>query len=148
MFAVLALLWGLTSRGHEPAYRRSSRLYVTGTAVCAVILVVGSAARRRRSNAKARDITVLPSGHDAGVIATNRSWPSTGKGRAPLRREDLNPPRRRYYWASLRTRPAGAGMPWPGQKWWLAGTGAEGGFPYGFRSGVRVKPSARGAPGG
>ncbi|SEL28545.1 low temperature requirement protein A [Streptacidiphilus jiangxiensis] len=42
LFAVLALLWGLASRGDEPEYRRSSRLYVTGTAVCAVVLVVSS----------------------------------------------------------------------------------------------------------
>ncbi|RAG85939.1 hypothetical protein DN069_09180 [Streptacidiphilus pinicola] len=42
LFAVLALLWGLASRGDEPEYRRPSRLFVTGTAVCAVVLAVGS----------------------------------------------------------------------------------------------------------
>jgi low temperature requirement protein LtrA len=38
LFAVLALLWGLAARGDRPEYRRSSRMYVTGTAACAVLL--------------------------------------------------------------------------------------------------------------
>ncbi|MFF7633161.1 low temperature requirement protein A [Kitasatospora sp. NPDC008050] len=38
LFAVLAVLWLLASRGDRPQYRRSSRLFVTGTACCAVIL--------------------------------------------------------------------------------------------------------------
>jgi low temperature requirement protein LtrA len=38
LFAVLAVLWGLAARGDRPEYRRSSRMYVTGTAVCAVLL--------------------------------------------------------------------------------------------------------------
>jgi low temperature requirement protein LtrA len=38
LFAVLALLWLLASRGDRPEYRRPSRLFVTGTAVCAVVL--------------------------------------------------------------------------------------------------------------
>lgn len=42
LFAVLAALWGLAARGDRPEYRRSSRVYVTGTAACAVLLV-GSA---------------------------------------------------------------------------------------------------------
>jgi low temperature requirement protein LtrA len=39
LFAVLALLWLLAARGDRPEYRRSSRLFVTGTAGCAVLLV-------------------------------------------------------------------------------------------------------------
>jgi low temperature requirement protein LtrA len=38
LFAVLALLWVLAARGDRPEYRRSSRLFVTGTAACAVAL--------------------------------------------------------------------------------------------------------------
>jgi low temperature requirement protein LtrA len=38
LFAVLALLWLLAARGDRPEYRRSSRLFVTGTAACAVLL--------------------------------------------------------------------------------------------------------------
>jgi low temperature requirement protein LtrA len=39
LFAVLALLWLLAARGDPPGYRRPSRLFVTGTAACAVLLV-------------------------------------------------------------------------------------------------------------
>jgi low temperature requirement protein LtrA len=42
LFAVLALLWLLASRGDSPEYRRSSQLFVSGTAACAVLLA-GSA---------------------------------------------------------------------------------------------------------
>ena len=42
LFAVLALLWLLAARGDSPEYRRSSRLFVSGTAACAVLLA-GSA---------------------------------------------------------------------------------------------------------
>ena len=38
LFAVLAVLWLLAARGDAPGYRRSSRLYVTGTAACAGLL--------------------------------------------------------------------------------------------------------------
>ena len=38
LFAVLAVLWLLAARGDRPEYRRSSRLYVAGTATCAVLL--------------------------------------------------------------------------------------------------------------
>ena len=38
LFAVLAVLWLLAARGDRPEYRRSSRLFVTGTAACAVLL--------------------------------------------------------------------------------------------------------------
>src|SRR5258706_7958004 len=38
LFAVLALLWLLAARGDRPEYRRPSRLFVTGTAACAVLL--------------------------------------------------------------------------------------------------------------
>jgi low temperature requirement protein LtrA len=38
LFAVLAVLWGLAARGDRPTYRRSSRMYVAGTAACAVLL--------------------------------------------------------------------------------------------------------------
>jgi low temperature requirement protein LtrA len=38
LFAVLAVLWLLASRGDRPEYRRPSRLFVTGTAACAVVL--------------------------------------------------------------------------------------------------------------
>ena len=38
LFAILAVLWLLAARGDSPEYRRSSRLYVTGTAGCAVLL--------------------------------------------------------------------------------------------------------------
>jgi low temperature requirement protein LtrA len=38
LFAVLAALWLLASRGDRPEYRQSSRRFVAGTASCAVIL--------------------------------------------------------------------------------------------------------------
>src|SRR5215470_12678435 len=38
LFAVLAGLWLLAARGDRPEYRRPSRLFVTGTAACAVLL--------------------------------------------------------------------------------------------------------------
>jgi low temperature requirement protein LtrA len=38
LFAVLAVLWLLAARGDRPEYRRSSRLFVAGTAACAVLL--------------------------------------------------------------------------------------------------------------
>jgi low temperature requirement protein LtrA len=38
LFAVLAGLWLLAARGDRPEYRRPSRLFVTGTATCAVLL--------------------------------------------------------------------------------------------------------------
>jgi low temperature requirement protein LtrA len=38
LFAVLAVLWLLASRGDGPEYRRPSRLFVTGTAACAILL--------------------------------------------------------------------------------------------------------------
>ena len=34
LFAVLTVLWLLAARGDRPEYRRSSRLFVTGTAAC------------------------------------------------------------------------------------------------------------------
>ncbi|AJF69424.1 hypothetical protein SVTN_00785 [Streptomyces vietnamensis] len=42
LFAVLALLWLLASLRDRPEYRRSSRLYVIGTAVCAAVLIVSA----------------------------------------------------------------------------------------------------------
>ncbi len=39
LFAVLALLWLLAARGDRPEFRRASRLFITGTAACAVLLV-------------------------------------------------------------------------------------------------------------
>jgi low temperature requirement protein LtrA len=38
LFAVLAVIWALAARGDRAAYRRSSHLYVAGTAACAVLL--------------------------------------------------------------------------------------------------------------
>jgi hypothetical protein len=38
LFTVLAVLWLLAARGDRPEYRRSSRLFVAGTAACAVLL--------------------------------------------------------------------------------------------------------------
>jgi low temperature requirement protein LtrA len=38
LFAVLTGLWLLASRGDRPEYRRSSRIFVSGTAACAVLL--------------------------------------------------------------------------------------------------------------
>ncbi len=38
LFAVLSVLWLLAARGDQPEYRRSSRLFVAGTAGCAVLL--------------------------------------------------------------------------------------------------------------
>jgi low temperature requirement protein LtrA len=38
LFAMLAVLWLLASRGDRPEYRRASRLFVAGTAGCAVLL--------------------------------------------------------------------------------------------------------------
>lgn len=42
LFAVVAVLWLLAARGDRPEYRRSSQLFVGGTAACAVLLA-GSA---------------------------------------------------------------------------------------------------------
>ncbi|GGR10671.1 low temperature requirement protein LtrA [Streptomyces netropsis] len=39
LFAVLALVWGLAGRGTSTEYRRSARVFVAGTAACAVLLV-------------------------------------------------------------------------------------------------------------
>ena len=38
LFAVLAVLWLLAARGDRPQYRRTSMLFVTGTAACAIAL--------------------------------------------------------------------------------------------------------------
>jgi low temperature requirement protein LtrA len=38
LFAVLTVLWLLASRGDSPEFRRRSRLFVIGTAACAVLL--------------------------------------------------------------------------------------------------------------
>src|SRR6266581_2923254 len=38
LFAILTVLWLLAARGDRPEYRRTSRLFVTGTAACAVLL--------------------------------------------------------------------------------------------------------------
>ena len=38
LFGVLAVLWLLAARGDRPQYRRTSGLFVTGTAACAVVL--------------------------------------------------------------------------------------------------------------
>src|SRR3984885_12888061 len=38
LFAVLAVLWQLAARDDRPEYRRPSRLFVAGTAACAVLL--------------------------------------------------------------------------------------------------------------
>src|SRR5215467_10724397 len=38
LFAILALLWLLAARGDRPEYRRPSRLFVAGTAACAILL--------------------------------------------------------------------------------------------------------------
>jgi low temperature requirement protein LtrA len=38
LFAILAVLWLLAARGDRPEYRRASRLFVAGTAACAVLL--------------------------------------------------------------------------------------------------------------
>ena len=38
LFAVLAVLWLLAARGDRPQYRRTSVLFVTGTAACAIVL--------------------------------------------------------------------------------------------------------------
>ncbi|WP_329318956.1 low temperature requirement protein A [Streptomyces sp. NBC_01262] len=43
LFTVLAVLWLLASRGDSPEFRRSSTLFVTGTAVCAVVLAASAA---------------------------------------------------------------------------------------------------------
>ena len=42
LFAVLALLWLLAGRGDSPEYRRPTTLFVTGTAVCAVVLAASA----------------------------------------------------------------------------------------------------------
>ncbi|MFJ6080423.1 low temperature requirement protein A [Streptomyces sp. NPDC092369] len=42
LFAVLAVLWLLASRGSPAQYLRSSRLYVAGTAACAVVLLASA----------------------------------------------------------------------------------------------------------
>ncbi|MEV6024732.1 low temperature requirement protein A [Streptomyces sp. NPDC052036] len=38
LFSVLAVLWLLASRGDRPEYRLTSTLFITGTAVCALVL--------------------------------------------------------------------------------------------------------------
>jgi low temperature requirement protein LtrA len=38
LFAVLTVFWSLAARGDRPEYRRPSRLFVTGTAACSVLL--------------------------------------------------------------------------------------------------------------
>jgi len=38
LFAILTVLWLLAARGDSPEYRRPTRLFVTGTAACAVLL--------------------------------------------------------------------------------------------------------------
>ncbi|MEV0738862.1 low temperature requirement protein A [Streptomyces sp. NPDC050549] len=43
LFAVLALLWLPASRGDTPEFRRPSVLFVTGTALCSVVLAAGAA---------------------------------------------------------------------------------------------------------
>ena len=43
LFALLAVLWFLAARGDRPEYRRPSRLFVIGTAVCAAALAVSAA---------------------------------------------------------------------------------------------------------
>jgi low temperature requirement protein LtrA len=43
LFAVLAVLWLLAARGDSPEYRRSSRLFVGGTAGCALLLAWSAA---------------------------------------------------------------------------------------------------------
>jgi low temperature requirement protein LtrA len=42
LFAVLAVLWRLAGRGDLPEYHRSSRMYVAGTAGCAILLVASA----------------------------------------------------------------------------------------------------------
>ncbi|MFF4136453.1 low temperature requirement protein A [Streptomyces mirabilis] len=43
LFAVLAVLWLLAARGDSPEFRRPRRLFVTGTAACAVVLGASAA---------------------------------------------------------------------------------------------------------
>jgi low temperature requirement protein LtrA len=42
LFALLAVLWFLAARGDQPEYSRPSRLFVTGTALCAAVLVASA----------------------------------------------------------------------------------------------------------
>ncbi len=42
LFTVVALLWFLAARGDQPEYRRPSRQYVIGTALCAAVLAVSA----------------------------------------------------------------------------------------------------------
>jgi low temperature requirement protein LtrA len=42
LFMVLAGLWLLAARGDRPEYRRTSRMYVVGTTVCAVALIASA----------------------------------------------------------------------------------------------------------
>jgi low temperature requirement protein LtrA len=42
LFAVLTVLWLLAARGDRPEYRRASRLFVVGTAACAVLLAASA----------------------------------------------------------------------------------------------------------
>ncbi|MEY9836912.1 low temperature requirement protein A [Streptacidiphilus sp. EB103A] len=43
LFAILAMLWLLAARGDSAEFRRPSRLFVTGTAICAVVLAASAA---------------------------------------------------------------------------------------------------------
>ncbi|MDB5065798.1 MAG: hypothetical protein JWM18_2232 [Chloroflexi bacterium] len=42
LFTLLALLWFLAARGDQPEYRRPSRQFVTGTALCAAVLAASA----------------------------------------------------------------------------------------------------------
>jgi low temperature requirement protein LtrA len=42
LFTLLALLWFLAARGDQPEYRRPSRQYVIGTALCAAVLAASA----------------------------------------------------------------------------------------------------------
>lgn len=65
LFGVLALLWLLVSRGDSPEFRRPSALFVTGTTLCAVVLVASAALP-----ADARVLTwgVLAAGYLVGFV--------------------------------------------------------------------------------
>ncbi|MET7482146.1 low temperature requirement protein A [Streptomyces sp. NPDC005538] len=65
LFGVLALLWLLVSRGDSPEFRRPSALFVTGTALCALVLAASAALP-----ADARVLTwgVLAAGYLVGFV--------------------------------------------------------------------------------
>ena len=72
LFAVLAVLWLLAARGDRPEYRRTSRLFVTGTAACTT-LPAGKDPRERMAELGDSGFIVFTVDDDAGLVRRLRS---------------------------------------------------------------------------